>query len=314
MDFLNNLFISIEDSFLDSWTSFPILLILYFTLEWFGHYKGFNIFDKVNTKKFYSPVIGALLGIIPQCGIGILMTGLYLRGAITTGTILSIYIATSDEALLVILSDIHNTVYIIPIIIVKFITASIFGIIIDTVFKIPSPKLKEKYVNKTEVIPVKIEPHHSAAKHDWHPMKYKSLLWHAFKHSFNIYIYIFALSIILTFSFNYIDIAFIPSTLSKYQFFEIVGSTLVGLVPNCIASVAIAQAFLHSSLSFGAMIAGLSSAAGLGLLLLIKEAKIKDSMKIIFILVIFSICLGFAANLTYPLRLPPSNLENYHDR
>jgi hypothetical protein len=311
MNLIENLILSIRESFLDSWTSFPILLLLYFSLEWFGHYKGFNIFEKVKTKRFYGPVIGAFLGIIPQCGIGILMTGLFLRGAISTGTIIAIYIATSDEALIVILSNLENAIYIIPIVIIKFLSASIFGIFIDNVLKLAPPELKEKYLEKTDIIPVKIEPHHSAGKHDWHPTKFKFLFWHAFKHSLNIYVYIFVISLILTFSFNYIDISSIPATLSKYQFLEILGSTLIGLIPNCIASVAIAQAFLHSSLSFGAVIAGLSSAAGLGLLLLLKEAKLKVSLKIIILLIFFSISIGIIVNLIYPLRIPPSTIEHF---
>jgi hypothetical protein len=129
---------------------------------------------------------------------------------------------------------------------------------------------------------------------------------HAIKHSINIYLYILIFSILLFVSFNFFDINSLPSYLSRYEYIEIIGTTFVGLIPNCIASVAIAQAFLYSSLSFGAVIAGLSSAAGLGLIMLIKEAKYKTSIMIISVLIIYSMILGYIINSFYPLRLPPS--------
>jgi hypothetical protein len=315
MNIFDIIFPALLDTFNDTWSSIPILLLLYFILEWYGHTRGFNFFHTIKKNSITGPIIGAFLGLIPQCGIGVLMTGLYLRGIISTGTILAIYISTSDEALLVILSDIKNAVYILPIILIKFITASIFGILIDKVFKIPSPTLKEKYQGETQVTPIKIEPHHSAGKHDWHPVKYKKLLWHAIKHTTNIYIYIFVISVLLYSLFSFIDIDSIPSALSHYKFLEIIIATFIGLIPNCVASVAIAQAFLHSSLSFGAVIAGLSASAGIGLIVLFKEAKLKTSLRLVFILVLFSILVGIVINSFYSFRLPPSEskyIEHIH--
>jgi hypothetical protein len=310
---LNNLLYIIWNSFLDSlfdvWTNFPILFVLYLILEWYGHSKGFDFSSKLKSKKYYAPLFGSLLGLIPQCGISVLMTGIYLRGLISTGTLISVYIATSDEALPVILSNFENSEYVIIIILVKLFTATLIGILVDFLFPRLTPQLKIKNIADLD-IPVKLEPHHSAGKHDWHPAKIRRLLWHAFKHATNIFLYILIFSFALVLLNNFYSFEGLITRVESYEFIEVLSLTLVGLIPNCIASVAIAEGFLHYGLSFGAVIAGLSSAAGVGLIVLVKEASFSTFLKIVMILIVSALLIGFSVNRIYNFRLNPSNNIN----
>lgn len=305
---------AIIDSFIHNWIAFPILIILYIFLEWYGHSKGFDFSPKLKNNKVLSPIFGALIGLIPQCGIGVLMTGLYLRGVISTGTIISIYISTSDEALPVIFSDINHSYYVFVILIVKLISASIIGIMIDSIFPNIKPILKH---NDKPIFPINIEPHHSAGKHKWSPIKFKTVIWHAFKHAGTIFIYILVFSFVLFTINNFYSIENFIISIEDKEFIELFIVTLIGLIPNCVASVAIAEGFLHYSLSFGAMVAGLSSAAGVGLILLIKEATFSTYSKIIGILIISALLLGLLINRVYYFRLlpdyPNKHIEMHED-
>lgn len=304
---------SFSESFLHVWTNFPILFVLYLVLEYYGHSKGFGFTEHLGKNKFYTPIFGALLGLIPQCGISILLTGVYLRGFLSTGTLIAVYISTSDEALPVILSNLKHSEYIILIVLIKFFSASIIGMIIDYVFPGFKPSLKNNEQSKVSVA-VKIEPHHSAGKHDWHPAKIKLLVWHAAKHATNIFLYILIFSFSLFFINHFVKIDGLISGIEHYEFLEIISLTLIGLIPNCIASVAIAEGFLHYGLSFGAVIAGLSSAAGVGLILLIKESKFVTYSKIILILILSAIIIGFSINRINNIRIEPNHeIEIEHD-
>jgi hypothetical protein len=316
LNLLNIIWDSFLSSLFDVWTNFPILFVLYLILEWYGHSKGFNFSSKIKSKKYYAPLFGSLLGLIPQCGISVLMTGIYLRGLISTGTLISVYIATSDEALPVILSDLKNSKYVIIILLVKFIAATLIGILIDFIFPKLTPQLKIKNIADID-IPVKMEPHHSAGKHDWHPAKIRRLLWHAFKHATNIFLYILIFSFAVVLLSNFYSFEGLISGVESNEFIEVFSLTLVGLIPNCIASVAIAEGFLHYGLSFGAVIAGLSSAAGVGLIVLIKEASFSTYSKIIIILIVAALLIGFSINRVYNFKLNAShNVNNIllHDR
>lgn len=303
----------ITSSFIDIWLNFPILFLLYFFLEWYGHSKGYNFLDKIKTNKIYTPIIGALLGIIPQCGMSVLFTGIYLRGLISTGTLISVYISTSDEAIPVMLSNIQNSEFVFIIILVKFIFASIIGIIVD--FFIPNIKvyLKTSDVTLTSK-PIKIEPVHSAGKHNWQPTKIKILLTHAFKHSIIIFNYIFIFALAMNIINYYYEITNLYSFIINNEFYELIVSSMIGLIPNCIASVAISYGFLNYGLSFGSTIAGLSTAAGVGLIVLIKEVQFKTYYKIILLLILSSILIGFTVNRIYKFNLEPKNIkiENIH--
>jgi hypothetical protein len=305
-NFLDIILDSFFDSFLHVWSNFPILFVLYLILEWYGHTKGFDFSDRLKSKKIYAPFFGAFLGLIPQCGISVVMTGIYLRGFLSTGTLIAVYIATSDEALPVILSNFQNSQYVLVIVLIKFFTATLVGIIVDLLFPNFKPRLKIKDLSEIS-IPVKIEPHHSAGKHDWHPAKIRRIIWHALKHATNIFLYIFVFSFVLFFLNNFYGVEGLITGIEKYEFLEITSLTLIGLIPNCIASVAIAEGFLHYGLSFGAVIAGLSSAAGVGLILLIKEAAFATYSRIILILILSALIIGFSINRIYYFRLNPSH-------
>jgi len=304
-----NTFIDIFiDTIIDIWLNFPILFILYLFLEWYGHTKGFNFTENIKFKNIYSPVFGAFLGLIPQCGMGVLLTGIYLRGMISTGALIAVYISTSDEAIPVMISSMHDIEYVFLILLIKFIGASIIGILVDQFLPKIIPELKVK----DEIIllkPVKIEPVHSAGKHNWQKIKFGKIIFHALKHSAIIFNYIFIFSFFLSIINNFYPFENIYAFMINNEFFELLISSLFGLIPNCIASVVISQGFLNYGLSLGSTIAGLSSAAGVAIIVLIKEAKFKTWFKIIILLLISALIIGFSVNRIYKFHLEPRNIN-----
>lgn len=245
---------------------FPMLLVMYFVLEYTEIHNSV-IFDKL---KKGGPFIGALLGIIPQCGISVIASILFLEQKVTLGTLLSVYIATSDEAVPLLLSNPSMYSITLEVVVVKFIVAILFGYLIDRFIKLDFVKKEIKY--------------HSHDHSLW-----KSVLVRSLK----IYGFIFIIHVALSYLFEFIGEEQLSVLLLNQSFLQPVISSIFGLIPHCVVSVVLIQLYSNSLLSFASLISGLMTNAGLGLLVLVKyKLDIKAFMKIIVILLSCSIVTG----------------------
>lgn len=292
------MFMAIMDAVNDTIKMIPFMVVVFIAIELFEHGYGRNLKSILKGSRFIGPVLGALLGIIPQCGFSVVSTILYAQGAVTTGTLIAVYLATSDEAVPVILSQPDKINILVPLLLSKLIIAVISGYIIDILFSIFGSN-KAKY-----------DLHISDEYEDkgccgstciTEKFRLSEILRHSLIHSGKILLYILAVTIILNISLSYIGEDSLSSLFLKGSVFQPVIAAVIGLIPNCAVSVAITEVFISGGITFGSAIAGLSSSAGLGLIVLFKEIKNKKkAAAIILLLLLFSTVSGILLNSLLP--------------
>lgn len=232
------------------------------------------------------PMLGAALGIIPQCGFSILGVMFYFQGYISLGTLMAIFLATSDEALPVLISNQEAASKVLPFILIKFVVAVFWGYFIDLVLK---PKTIE--INDTGAELAATDECSDACLTE--SFNLKEVIYHSLKMSIKIFVYMFVINLVLGYLIETFSIDEAVGILSKNSFVQPVFVSLVGLIPNCAISVGIIQSYVLGVLSFASAIAGLSANAGLGLLFLFKQAKNKlDVVKIVGLLYLISSLTG----------------------
>ena len=272
------------DAVLDSIHTLPLLFLVFLIIEIIEYFYSDKINHLIKHAEKAATVVGATLAIIPQCGFSIIATSLYLRKYLTKGTLIAIYLATSDEAIPILLTQPNKMHYIIPIISIKLIIAILAGYIIDSILK------DKKYIPQKE----NIEEHSGCCHHSIDERHPKELIIHPIKHTINIFSFILLITILLNF---FIDIclkySFIHNLFHNLKYFAPVFTSIIGLIPNCAISVGLTMLLINGTLNFSSVIAGLLSNAGLGILILFKQNKnLPDSTQIISLFLCISIIIG----------------------
>lgn len=264
----------LEHALIDSLKVFAFVFVLYFILTFFEKI----ISDKLSSKRKYSPLIGSILGLVPQCGVSIAASDLYLRRKITIGTLISIFLACNDEAIFILLAS-DKALSIIPLLIIKFIVGFVVGFIIDKVF------IQE--INKDED-----ELEHCGCHH--HNKKLDNKFLHTLYHSFEIFIYVLIVNILFGTLIHYIGEDTLLLFFENNKILNPLVSVLIGLIPNCSSSIILSELYIMNGISFGALLAGLLVNAGLGLIYLFKDKKnIFNNIKILVILIVVSLVIGY---------------------
>lgn len=273
------------DSAIDSIKLLPFLFIAYLIMEYLEHKMSEKSKEKIKKSGKFGPLFGSALGIFPQCGFSVAATNLYAARIITLGTLIAVYLSTSDEMLPILVSRAVPINVIITILAVKFAIGMIYGFIIDLFMN-----LKNKGKNEEEKIVDICEEEHCHCE--------ESIVKSALKHTINVFIYIF----ILTFIINMLVAVVGEDTLKGFMqgasIFEPLIASLIGLIPNCASSVIITELYLSEIISFGSLIAGLLVNAGAGILMLFRINKnVKENIKIVALLYILGAVTGIVMNL-----------------
>ena len=280
----------LADAIIDSFHVLPLLFIVFLIIEIVEFFYAEKINDFMKNSEKSAPAIGSLAAIIPQCGFSVIASTLYIRKFITKGTLIAIYLATSDEAIPILLAEPSQMHYVLPIIGVKIVIAIVAGYLIDFILK------DDKYIAITPKHEDNCEHceddgccHHSVSRR-----RKRDLIYHPLHHTCNIFVFILIITVILNFLINlYSNHEFLHVIIAKFKFIEPILMAFIGLIPNCATSIAITMLLIKGSISFGAAIAGLLSNAGLGILVLLRHNEnIKDTAKIISILLVISIVCG----------------------
>lgn len=285
----------LADAIIDSFHILPLLFLVFLIIEIVEYFFAEKINDFMKKSEKSAPAIGSLAAIIPQCGFSVIASTLYIRKFITKGTLIAIYLATSDEAIPILLAEPSQFHYVLPIIGAKIIIALFAGYLIDFILK------DDKYISITPKHEDNCEHcedegccHHSVSRR-----RKRDLIYHPLQHTCNIFVFILIITIALNFLIDvYSNHEILHSIIAKFKFIEPVIMAFVGLIPNCATSIAITMLLIKGSISFGAAMAGLLSNAGLGILVLLRHNEnIKDTMKIIAILLAISIICGTVFHL-----------------
>lgn len=278
------------DAILDSFHILPLLFIVFFIIELieFFYSEKINSFMKKSEKS--APLIGSLAAIIPQCGFSVIASTLYIRRFITKGTLIGIYLATSDEAIPILLANPTHTHLVVPVVGLKLFIGILAGYLIDFILK------DKKYIPIVEEADSDNDLHadEGCCHHSVSHRRKRELIYHPLKHTFNIFIFILLITILLNFVLAvYAEHSVLHLLLGKVKVLEPIITAFVGLIPNCAVSIALTMLLIKGSISFGAVMSGLLSNAGLGILVLCRHNEnYKDTLKIISILLCISIVSG----------------------
>ncbi len=272
----------ILDTLIDALKLLPFLFLAFYVIELLEH-KLSNKTEKIIKKSGkYGPFIGALLGAFPQCGFSVLATNFYITRIISLGTLISIYLSTSDEMLPILISHKANILSILLIILIKIFIGMLSGFIIDYIIR----------KNKKETINYNLcdDDNCDCEKHG----PFVSALIHTLKTILFIVIISFILNIIM----NYKGTEYLEKLFLKDSLFSPFISSIVGLIPNCGASVLITELYINNAISFGSLIAGLLTGSGVAILVLFKNNKnLKENFKILLIIYLIGSISGLIINL-----------------
>ena len=253
---------SLEHAFLDSIKIMPFIFLIYLVIEYLEHKNNTYLSHRLMGHQKRGAVFGAIFGSIPQCGFSVIAADMYSRRAITLGTLIAVFVATSDEAIPIILTEPDQWELIIGVIGIKIIIAVICGIAIDIIYRKHELDVDD----------------HACHEHDHHDHFHGncescegSPVKSALIHTVKIFIFIFIVTLILNLIIETAGEERMAELLLKDSFIQPFIAALIGLIPNCAASVMITQAYLSGAITFGSLIAGLTSGAGVGVLYLFKR-------------------------------------------
>ena len=272
----------ILDTIVDSLKLIPFLLVAFLIIELLEHKLNNKTKHIITKSKKVGPIIGSLLGVIPQCGFSVMATNLYITRIITLGTLISIYLSTSDEMLIIMISEKVEISLILKILLIKIFFGIVYGLIIDKIIK---KKKKDKETNYELC-----DEEHCDCNH--------SILLSAIKHTLHITLFIFIITLIINTIFTLLGDNYLSKILLNNSILSPFITSLIGLIPNCAASVILTELYLNSTISLGALIGGLLTSSGSSLLVLIKNNKNqKENLSIILLLYALGVLSGIIIEL-----------------
>lgn len=261
----------IIDTLLDAIKIFPFLLIAFLIIEIIEHKLTTKTRDVILKSDKFGPLLGGVLGVIPQCGFSVLATNLYITRIISLGTLVSIYLSTSDEMLPILLSEKVNISIITELLLTKFLIGMTCGFIIDFIIRKKSKSKKET-----------VDENYSICKDEHCHCEDENLFLSSLIHTLKTLLFIIGVSFTLNVIMEYLGNEYISRIFMKDSFFSPFLSSLVGLIPNCGASVILTELYLNGAISMASVTAGLLTGSGVALLVLFKTNKdLKENLTIL---------------------------------
>lgn len=259
----------IVDTLIDALKLIPFLFVAFYLMELIEHKFTKNSKKIIEKSGTYGPLLGSILGAVPQCGFSVMATNLYATRIITLGTLISIYLSTSDEMLPLLISNGASIKTILSILLTKIVIGFLMGYLIDFV-----SKKKDRTNQEIEDF---CKENHCDCNH--------SIIKSSLKHTINISIFILVITLILNLGINYIGLNNLKKIFLHNTVFSPFVTSLIGLIPNCASSVVISELYLNGIINFASCISGLLTGSGVALVVLFKMNKdLKENIKIISLL------------------------------
>lgn len=272
------------DTITDNLKLFPFLFVTYLFLEYLEQKMSDKTAELIKKANRGGPFVGSLCGVLPQCGFSVVAANFYAVRLISIGTLMAIFLSTSDELLPIMISSAASPQLIIKILGYKFMCGIFFGYVTDYLWRqkhnIPEVNIEQLCENE----------HCHCENSVWRPALY---------HSVRITLFIFVFTLVLNILFAFVH----PSALTAYLQTPILSellSALFGLLPNCLASVILTQLYLENCINIGTLLSGSLANAGVGLLILFRVNKnIKQNIKILCVLYVCGVVGGMLGGLLF---------------
>ena len=270
----------VTDTLIDAVKTLPFLLGAYWLIEYIEH-RGR---DHTAGLAKYGVLGGAFIGIVPQCGFSVAAANLYSRRIITVGTLIAVFLSTSDEALPLILSHPDRIGDFAAVIGTKVVLALVFGYAIDFFTR------RRKNTDKPSMYDIHKECEKSPSN--------LSIFLAALRHTAFVFAFILAVMLALNIAVYLIGEDTIAAALMSHSHFQAVFTALFGLIPNCAPSIIMTELYLAGNLGFGSLMAGLLTGAGMGLLMLYRANRnMKENLLITLVLFLLGATSGIVINL-----------------
>lgn len=271
---------AVTDSFIDGVKLLPFLFLTYLAMEYLEHKAGQRMQEAIRSAGRGGPAIGSVLGLFPQCGFSTVASNLYAGRIITMGTLLAVFLSTSDEMLPIMISENVGAAVIFKILAVKVAVALAAGFAVDFLFRGKHRQMQIEHL---------CEQHHCHCENG---------IWKsALHHTVEIFLYIMGISLVLNLLSGWIGEDAIGSLFLNRPVVGELLAALLGMIPNCASSVAITQLYLEGVMSAGAMIAGLLAGSGVGLLVLFRvNDDHRENFRILGLLYGIGVLGGIAVN------------------
>ena len=265
---------------IDTLKILPLLFLAYLLMELLEKKASKKMENALGKLGKCGPLFGSLLGCVPQCGFSGASANLYTAGIITEGTLIAVFLSTSDEALVLLFSSLSSFDVIGKLVLVKIIIGILAGFLIDFINK----------KRRIQKVPVDM-------CRDCGCDEDEGIFKPALKHTIKVGFFVFIVNFVLFNIASVLGENFIHSILLSGSFFQPFITALVGLIPNCAVSAAITELYCDGALSFGSAVAGLCSGAGVGLAILFKANPIKkENFRIITWLYAIAVVSGIVLN------------------
>lgn len=327
----------ILDTLIDSVKLVPFLFLTYLAMEYLEHKAGESTVKMVRKAGKMGPLIGGVAGIMPQCGFSAAASNLYAGRVITLGTLIAIYLSTSDEMLPILISEKADVRFVLGVLGAKAVIGAIAGFVIDLVIR----EQKVHHHNHTHVHADSVNGHnstgthsmesnsantgsvkassaehthgsrdhydedehaehdhiHELCEHDHCHCEEDGIFLSAVKHTLQITFFIMVIGFVLNLILHFVGEDALANLILNRPVIGPVLAGIVGLIPNCAASVTVTQLYLRGVISLGAMMSGLLVGAGVGLLVLFRvNPDKKENLKIVGILYVIGVLTGIVIN------------------
>ena len=246
------------DALIDGAKMLPFLYLAYLLIEWLERNHGQRIENALAGGGRWGFVPGAVLGCVPQCGFSAVAANFYASRVITPGTLLSVFVATSDEAIPLLAAEPGMWGTLAVLLVLKVILGMAAGFVLDVPLRRVMPQsLYGGYAGHAD----EVDCHEEHEEHS-------GIFLAALRHTLEIFAFILLFSFLIGLVFELVGEGAITALLGRMGPFQPMVAALIGLVPNCAASVLLAQLYMQGAITFGSLMAGLTAGAGIGLAVL----------------------------------------------
>ena len=274
------------DALLDTLKTLPFLFGTYLLLEFLEHRAGGKLASALSRLGPFGPVGGAALGLVPQCGFSVAAANFYAGRLITPGTLLAVFLATSDEALPLLVAQPGALPDLLLLLGVKLLSGAAFGILADLLWK--------------RLSRAQPEPPFQGLCRDC-GCEHHGILRAALVHTGKITLFLFAINLVLGAAIHLTGEQALSQALLSGSVFQPLVAALIGFIPNCAASVLLTELYLSGSLSFGAAVAGLCTGAGVGLAVLWRaNPHPRENLLLMGLLYLSAVATGLVCGILFP--------------